>query len=473
MDSSFGPGIGPLCDRRRGAAQQPLWISPQAPSGGSQAVHYQTNYYASTPAQLPLTTPAQLPAATATQPPEQPATPGETPSPAPAPASTGEQGPEATSGASFGPYDPSKGLFLQDAVFGDPKDTKYRIYGWYDGDYTYRSTGTGINNIAPVMNRFGDEYLNRSIGIAISKELDNKCWDWGFNAIFIGGADASFLGPTAGGWANTDPRFGSQFTDLNATFHLPILTDGGVDLKIGRQTTCLGPQGALPFQRYFDSSDYAWYNLEEGRYTGVSANWIISKQLSWYNGIEIGGWGVFFDDPSHGVNYLGQVNYWLDKEAKETKVWFTVLTGPTGFTNDGNTTAVEVGVQENWNKCVYQIVDFQMNYSKAPLFFTPPPGYQERAYDVYTILGRHLTTCLDVNTRFEWYDDVDGGGYPGGFGIPDTKYFETTLGLDWHPNKWLQFRPEIRYDHATNDAFGSLEDKKNQLSIAADVLIKF
>ena len=200
-------------------------------------------------------------------------------------------------------------------------------------------------------------------------------------ASFIAGADASFLGAHAGGWANTNPRFGGQFTDLNLTAHLPILTDGGVDIKAGRQTTILGPMGALPWQRYFDSSDYAWYNEEEGRYTGVSSVWHISKQLDWYNGIEIGGWGVFFDNPSRSVDYITNVSYWLDCECKKTKVWFTVLTGPTGFfDHSGNTTVVEVGVQHNWNKYIYQIVDTQLTYSKAPIFFQPAPGLpQERA----------------------------------------------------------------------------------------------
>jgi len=53
--------------------------------------------------------------------------------------------------------------------------------------------------------------------------------------------------------------------------------------------------GGLSPYRWFDSSDYAWYNLEEGRYTGLSANWKINKWLSWYNGIELGGWGAFFN----------------------------------------------------------------------------------------------------------------------------------------------------------------------------------
>ena len=323
------------------------------------------------------------------------------------------------------------------------------------------------------MNRFGDEALARSIGLYISKPLDPKDWSWGFNAIFIGGADAAFLGPTAGGWANTNPRFGSQFTDLNLTAHLPILTEGGVDVKAGRQSTVLGSMAALPWGRMFDSSDYAWYNLEEGRYTGVSTDWHISKWLSWYNGVEIGGWGVFYDNPSRSVNYITQINYWLDEEAKKTQLTFTVLTGPTGFTSNGNTTALEATVHENWTKYLYQIVSFQMNYSKAPLFFTPPPGYQERAYDVYSYMGYHLTPTVDFNTRIEWYRDVDGGGYPGGFGIPKTDYYETTLGIDYHPNKSLQFRPEIRYDYASNPAFGENYDKKKQLSLAAEVLIKF
>ena len=348
-----------------------------------------------------------------------------------------------------------------------------KFSGWMDFDYTYRSTGSGVNAIAPVENRFGNEALARELGLYIYKPLDEKCWSWGFNVIFLAGADASFLTPTAGGWANTNPRFGTDFTDLNLTAHLDILTEGGVDIKAGRQTTCLGPMGALAWQRPFNSSDYAWYNLEEGRYTGISANWKITKQLSWYNGVEIGGWGVFFDDPVRGIDYLTQINYWLDPEAKKTKLWMTVLTGPTGFFSEGNTTTFEAGLQHNYSPCFYQILDTQMTYSKAPIFFAVPPTYQERAYDVYTVFGYHLSTTLDFNSRFEWYDDVDGGGYAGGFGIPHTNYYETTLGLDYHPKKWLQVRPEIRYDHADHDAFGSTFDKKDQLSISGDVLIKF
>lgn len=374
----------------------------------------------------------------------------------------------------FGPTPLNKVGILQNLLFGEDADAaKIKFSGWLDLDYTYRSTGPGRTDIAPVMNRFGNEFLLRQIGLYVSKPLDPNAWSWGFNSIFIGGADASFLGPTAGGWENSNPRFGGQWTDLSLTAHLPILTAGGVDIKAGRQTTILGPVGALPWQRYFNSCDYAWYNLEEGRYTGVSSIWHVTSRLHWYNGVEIGGWGVFFANPAHAASYITNITYWLDEDAQRTKVWTTVLTGSTGFFEHGNTTTVEAGLLHNWNRYVYQIVDAHITYSKAPLFFAPPPGYQQRAYDLYTIVGLHVNRHVDFNTRFEWYKDVDGGGYPGGFGIPHTDYFEMTYGIDYHPTRWVQVRPEIRYDHATNPAFGEARNQADQLSLAMELFLKF
>src|SRR5579884_1758851 len=103
----------------------------------------------------------------------------------------------------WGPTPLDKVGILQKLLFGDGADkAKLKVSGWMDFDYTFRSTGPGQNNVAPVMNRFGDEFLTRTLGIWLSKPLDPKELSWGFNAIFIGGADAAFIGPTAGGWAN-------------------------------------------------------------------------------------------------------------------------------------------------------------------------------------------------------------------------------------------------------------------------------
>ncbi len=376
---------------------------------------------------------------------------------------------------------PAVGI-LQDWIFGkDNKDACLKISGWLDGDYTYNSSGagrsfnpTGGPGIAPVMNRFGDEATIRQIGLMISKPLDNTTWSWGFNIIAIAGADAAFLAPTKGWYNQTDPRFGFDFTDLNLTFHLPILTDGGVDVKIGRQTTILGPMGALSWQRPLNSSDYAWYNEEEGRYTGISAIWHISKQLDWYVGMEYG-WGTFFDQLGNSPDFITNISYWLDCEAKDTKVWTTLLTGPTSNGSYAPTTVVEFGILKNWNRQLYTIVDTQETYSRGPVFGPATTGYIERAYDVYTYNGIHLNKCWDLTTRLEYYYDCDGQGYAGGFGIPKTSYYEATVGLGYHPTKWFEFRPEIRYDGANNPAFGTNAGnlQRNQLTISGDIMLKF
>ncbi len=135
----------------------------------------------------------------------------------------------------LGPAPPDSVKFLQKAlapIFGDPDKPCIKVYGWMDFDYTFNNNGPGLMNgaaggpgLAPVMNRFGDEFLCRQLGLALSKPLDPKEFSLGFNAILIAGNDAAFLNPTAGWFANTNPRFGVSFTDLNGTAHLPILTE--------------------------------------------------------------------------------------------------------------------------------------------------------------------------------------------------------------------------------------------------------
>ena len=126
----------------------------------------------------------------------------------------------------------------------------------------------------------------------------------------------------------------------------------------------------MPWQHYFDSSDYAWYNMEAGRYTGISAVWHVNKRLDWYNGSKSAAGRASSTTPPLAADYLTQISYWLDEECKNTKAWVTVLTGPTSQIGKGgiNTTVFEFGIQHNWNECWYQIVDTQMVYSKAPIF---------------------------------------------------------------------------------------------------------
>ena len=145
----------------------------------------------------------------------------------------------------YGPTPLGQVGILESLLFGDnAAESKIKMNGWLETDYTYRSSGPGLTTVAPMMNRFGDEFLGRELGFVLSRPLDPNDWSWGFNVIYFGGADAAVINPSRGWVTNPDPRFSQEFTDLNLTGHLSILTDGGVDVKAGRQTSVLGPMGA-------------------------------------------------------------------------------------------------------------------------------------------------------------------------------------------------------------------------------------
>ncbi len=82
----------------------------------------------------------------------------------------------------------------------------------------------------------------------------------------------------------------------------------------------------------------------------------------------------------------------------------------------------------------------------------------------------HLSSEVDALCRAEWFDDVKGTRT----GIK-THYEEVTLGLNWHPDKHLEIRPEIRGDFAGAPPSESTaaHDHYSQLTGAISFLVKF
>ena len=223
--------------------------------------------------------------------------------------------------------------------------------------------------------------------------------------------------------------------------------------------------GAVALAAQFNSSDYAWYNLEEGRYTGVSANWHISKQrlVQRHRDRRL---GHVLRRASHGVGLPAQVNYWLDRRPRRPRSGRTVLTGPTCFVagKHGLTPrSSNSGYQHNYNEYWYQIIDTQMVWSTGPIFGPASPATMNAPTTSTPTSARHLD-CKWTSTPAS---SGIGTGRPAAIraasACRNTDYFEVTVGPDYHPTKWLQFRPEIRYDHATNPNFGATGSQRNQL----------
>jgi hypothetical protein len=371
----------------------------------------------------------------------------------------------------FGPTPVSEVNFLMDYLrlgefFGD---SGIRTLGWVEGGYTGASTGSGILSVETRQNRFGNEYLLNQIGLTVEKPLRQNEFNLGFMMRYFAGADAALGAPKGGiGYPPTNPHFGQDFRDLYLSAHLPVITDGGMDFKIGRMNTIIGYNGFLAPYRPFYSSDYQFFYSQDGAFTGFLTDLHVSDRLDFWNGMTLGANTFFVQRSSRSFCYIGQVNYWLTDERK-TRLTGSVYAGPDaifaapGLAGDF-VTMVELRLQQNWSSRFTQIIQNNMGWDN-----NTPVG-TGAWYGLYTICLFHLTTTLDANFRAEWFDDVHGTRT----GV-STDYAEATFGINWHPCKYIELRPEIRGDFAGAPAFGvnGAHTHHSQLTGGISTLVKF
>ncbi len=377
----------------------------------------------------------------------------------------------ASSALRLGPTPVSQVNFLMDGLglrnlLGN---SGIRVFGWVEGGYTAASTGTGILSVEPRLNRFGNNFLLNQIGIAIQKPLKQDQFDLGFNIRYFAGADAA-LGAAKGGIGSpaNNPRFGQDFRDLYLQAHLPILTEGGMDFKIGRMNTIIGYNGFLAPYSPFYSNDYQFFYSQDGAFTGFLTNLHVSNRLDVWNGMTLGANTFFTLRSRNSYCYIGQVNYWLTDE-KRTRLTGSIYAGPNaifaapGMAGDYDT-VVELRLQHDWNRYFTQVLQNNMGWDP-----NTPVGTGSW-YGLYLINIWHMSTDIDALARLEWFDDVNGTRT----GVA-TNYSEATLGLNWHPVKYLDVRPEIRGDFSGAPAFGvdGAHTHTSQLSGGVSFLVKF
>lgn len=349
-------------------------------------------------------------------------------------------------------------------------DRGIRAFGWVEGGYTGASTSPGLLSVQPRQNRFGDEFLFNQLGLVLQKPLRQDEFNIGFNVRYFAGHDAALGQPKGGiGDRDSNTHFSHDFRDLYLSAHLPILTEGGMDVKVGRMNTIIGYNGFLAPYRPFYSSDYQFFYAQDGAFTGFLADLHVSKQLDVWSGMTFGANTFFTKRSSNSICYIGQVNYWLTEEEK-TRLTGSVYAGPDaifaapGLAGDF-VTMVELRVQQNWSERFTQIVQSNMGWD------ADTPVGTGSFYGLYTIGIFHLSTNLDAIFRAEWFDDVEGTRT--GF---DTNYSEVTLGVNWHPAECLEIRPEVRGDFAGEPAFGgggNAGGNFSQLTGVISALIKF
>jgi hypothetical protein len=365
---------------------------------------------------------------------------------------------------------------------------------WVDGIHLSAQLDSGIianpyrpatgQNWGQLFTDHANQVQLNQLLLTANKPLDpkNSDYQWGFKVQFMYGSDARYT-QFLGELNQVDPGQRNQLdiVEANVQAHLPWLTEGGIDLKVGQYPTPLGYETIDPSTNPFYSHSYIFQFGLPFKHTGALATTHVNDVLDIYSGIDtgtnttvgilgdnngaiggIGGFNLTFLDGKltilalthfgpeqatrvlspQGVNANGQWRFYNDVVVtwKATDTWTFVT-------------------EANWVRDAYGFVGKPVN------------GFGAAQYASYA-----LSDTIALNARAEvWRDDNNffvasfGGNtdfvrFQQGLSTQavnvapgsNTTYGALSLGVTWKPNlpapiTGLLVRPEIRWDHAFTD----------------------
>ncbi len=349
-------------------------------------------------------------------------------------------------------------------------------------------------------------FLNQAL-LTVQRPLDPKAtgFDAGFKFQAMYGSDARythFLG-------EFDQSIGgrNQFdiVEAHALFHLPWLTSGGMDVKVGQYVTLEGAEVIYAPDNALYSHSYIFNFGIPFKHTGIMTTTHVNPMLDVYAGIDTGvntTFGNRFDRFNSGDNnkaaaFHGGIGLNLLDGA------LTVLaTTHIGPENPNVSSVVLAGVNPNtalrylndvtvvWKATDKLTLTTDVNYIRDDGFNATGGGVAQ--YVTYA-----LNDWLKITGRGEVWRDNSGffvAAFPGNLdfvrvehGNPlgtavsggATTYGALTVGLAIKPPvskelDGLVLRPEIRYDTSLNGTtpFGA-GTKRSQFTFGGDIIIPF
>jgi hypothetical protein len=364
-------------------------------------------------------------------------------------------------------------LFKDAGVSKPMDDLGIRFWGFVETGFTGRLMG----GQDPLPGRFydarrvNDLRLNQ-FDITAERPYDaTKNFDFGARFDFLFGGDAK-LTHAAGLMDAAGEGNGEAWTDLLQGYgQLWFKTgkDSGLEIDGGKFVELAGIEYVQSAQNALYSHSYLFNFAEPTTNTGAYAKYILSPELYGYAGV-VEGWDVF-NDNNNAVTYIAGGG-WSSKEQvgshPRAQVLLNVLTGPEQAKNSRDyRTLTDVVLCYYWTDKLSEMVNIDWLTEENVPGVGRANAYGPAHYLTYT-----FNDYLSATWRIEWFRD-DGGSRTG----VDCSWYESTwgLGITPCPNdkvlKNLVIRPELRWDWADKDAFGS--GRRDLLTAAVDLIFKF
>jgi len=374
-----------------------------------------------------------------------------------------------------------------------PPEPRFKIYGWIEAGITG-------NPNAPVDNhnfghlftdRANEPLLNQAV-ITAERTLDPNAtgFDWGFKLQFMYGSDARYIHSLGLLDLATNDRVQPDIVEAYANLHLPIITPGGLDLKIGKFVTLEGAETIDPRTNVFYSHSYIFNFGIPFNNTGAQAVLHATKWLDIYAGINRGV-NMSLNDNNQSVAFEGGLGLNL-LDGNLTVLAITHAGPETPHNNHDWRYLNDITATWKITKQFTSITDLNLIYDQGASAY----GYGVAQYFTYSV-----NDWLQLGIRGEiWRDEkgfyvaqfranndfihIERGDNipfdPSNLGGGETTYLGITGGITIKPPMpkpvaGLLLRPEVRYDRALTDRFKPFQQNssRDQWTIGFDAVLQF
>lgn len=409
---------------------------------------------------------------------------------------------------------------------GDPNDSSVmknmgvKIGGWLNAGVTYNANSPSNNFNGPTT--FGDRsgepqlnQLNLFIQRAVATEGDS--WDVGGRFDFMFGTDSIFTqayGVPAfdvntgqplnrGSWdlnflgSNNNRFYDIALPQAYAELYVPV--GNGLNVKVGHFYTPIGYETVPAPDNFFYTHAYTMQYGEPFTHTGIIGNYTIDSNWAVMGGVvtgsATGGWDGGWDRQLG--NWSGLMGATWTSTDKNTSFNASGTYGGTSEHSSQDWAIYSLVLKHNITDKFHMMLQHDHGYANKVIGLGDAEWYGINTHWTYDVLDN-----LAAGVRAEWFRDqkgfrvcspgrvaaaTDGTGSSFGAGGQFTagctagSYYAITAGINWKPVKWLNVRPNVRYDWVDASTFagsgstlGPFGDGKNdQFLFSTDFNINF
>jgi hypothetical protein len=369
---------------------------------------------------------------------------------------------------------------------------RFKISGWIDSGITFNPVSPQDNqNFGRFFDDRSNEPLLNQLVINFERALAPQPgqFDWGFKLQFMYGSDARYI-HSLGLFSDTaatsivQPDLVEGYLNL----HFPIISEGGLDLKLGKFVTLEGVETIDPRANFFYSHTYIFNVGIPFNHTGALATFHATKWLDLYSGITRGV-NTSIEDNNDSVSFHGGGGLNL-LDGKLTILATTSIGPETPNNNHDQSYFNDIAITAKITDKFTSLTD--LNYALNEVS-------DAQAFGIAQYFTYAINSWLTAGIRGEIFWDDDGFYVfsfanthdpmralegeptidPRTVGGGKTTYGAITAGVNIKPPMpkplaGLAIRPEIRYDRSLNDTrpFNNSSDR-DQFTGGIDFIVTF